>query len=108
MAPDRISFFEEFLKKKPDDDFAQYALAMEYAKAGRHDEALETFSALITRSLNYSAGYFQSALLLQKLGRIEAAKERLREGIAAAARANDAHARREMQGVLDDLESQDG
>lgn len=105
MALDRITFFEDFLTKKPNDDFARYALAMEYSKAGRSDDALVTYAALVKQNPNYPAGYFQAALLLQKLERIPEAIAYLKEGVAAATRANDNHARREMQGVLDELES---
>jgi len=107
MNPDRIAFFEDYLKKKPGDDFAQYALAMEYARVERYDDAFATYEALLTRNLVYSAGHFQYALLLRKQGRTEDAKARLQLGITAATRTNDAHARREMQGVLDELEADD-
>jgi len=106
MAVDKISFFEDFLKKKPADDFARYALAMEYAKADRTDDALSCYEALITQNPNYSAGYMQSALLLQRLGRLAEAVARMSAGVEAATRAKDAHARREMQGFLDEMEQQ--
>lgn len=106
MAVDKIAFFEDFLTKKPQDDFARYALGMEYTKAERFDDALATYETLIAQNANYSAGYMQSALLLQRLGRLPEAVERMREGVAAATRAKDNHARREMQGFLDDMEQQ--
>ena len=108
MTPDRIAFFEDYLTRKPNDDFARYALAMEYSKAGRHDEALASYGKLVEINPDYSAGYFQAALLLQKLGRIPEAKDHLRRGIEAATRAKDAHARREMEGVLADIEDNEG
>lgn len=106
MAVDKISFFENFLAKQPNDAFARYALSMEYAKAERFEDALTSYDALLATHPDYPAGYMQSALLLQRLGRLADAVERMTAGVQAATRAKDAHARREMEGFLSEMEEQ--
>jgi hypothetical protein len=44
-----------------------------------------------------------SAQTLLKLGRTDEARQRLHDGLAAAARTNNAHAASEMQAMLDDI-----
>jgi tetratricopeptide (TPR) repeat protein len=81
---------------------------MELAKVGRNDEALESYAILRAQNPDYPSGYFQAALLLQRLSRLEEARTWLKEGIEAATRVKDAHARREMEGVLAELELDEG
>lgn len=100
----RIIFLEDFLEKKPNDDFAQYALAMEYAKVDRLSESISCYETLLARNPDYSAGHFQYALLLQRKGDIESAKQRFREGISAATRTKNNHAKKEMMDALEAIE----
>lgn len=94
----RINILKGILDSKPEDTFARYGLAMEYAKEGRHGEAVEEFRAVIARDPGYAYAYYQGGQALEKLGRIEEAKQIYRAGIEAA---KDAHARSELQAALD-------
>lgn len=100
---DRIASLSEILAQDPNNAFARYGIAMEYANAGQHDRALEEFSKLISANPDYAAGYFMAAQTLVKAGRSDEAKKMLTDGIAAAARKRDSHAQSEMQAMLDDL-----
>jgi predicted RNA polymerase sigma factor len=82
---DRIGVLKQMLDVEPGNSFARYSLAMENMKAG---------------DPNYSAGYFHGGQTLEKLGRLDAARDYYRRGIAVT---RDAHARGELQAALDIL-----
>jgi len=78
----------------------RYGLAMEYVKAGELQRAVEEFSAILADDASYSAAYFHGGQALEKLGRIEDARDYYRRGIEHS---GDPHARSELQGALDIL-----
>lgn len=96
----RREMLEQFVVQKPGDAFARYGLAMECAKEGDNHAATEHFEKLLEDEPNYTAGYFQFAQLLARLGRLDQARKLLSDGIIVAQRAGDMHARDEMQSAL--------
>lgn len=100
---DRIASLSEILAQDPNNAFARYGIAIEYANADQHDRALEEFTKLLATNPDYAAGYFMAAQTLAKAGRTDDAKKMLTDGIAAATRKRDSHAQSEMQAMLDDL-----
>jgi len=94
----------EILTANPADSFARYGLAMEHLSQNNPDKALEQFAATIQHNPDYVPAYQMSGQTLAKLHRNDEAKQRLTEGIAAAARTNNHHAASEMQALLDELE----
>ncbi len=99
--PTRLELLKQLVEQNPTDGFTRYGLALEYANAGDLTEALAQFNELLRHNPNYAYGYFQRGKALEKLGRTEEARTTYREGIEAAGRAGDAHARGEIQGALD-------
>jgi predicted Zn-dependent protease len=102
---DRISLLTEVLTQNPNDAFARYGLAMEYAKAGDVERALEEFGKLLAAHPEYTAGYFMAAQTLVNANRTDEAKKMLVEGIASARRTGNQHAQSEMTAMLDELKS---
>ncbi len=100
---DKIAMLNEILAQNPDDAFARYGLAMEYANRGDVDTALNQFHQLVTVHPDYTAGYQMAGQLLVKAGRIEQAKAQLEAGIASSARSGNSHAGNEMQSLLDEI-----
>jgi predicted Zn-dependent protease len=100
---DRISTLNEILVHDPNNAFARYGLAMEYATSGKTELALEQFRKLLSSNPDYPAGYFMAAQTLVKVNRTDEARTMLESGIAAAQRKGDSHAVGEMQGMLDEL-----
>jgi tetratricopeptide (TPR) repeat protein len=100
---DRIATLNEILSQDPNNAFARYGLAMEFANSGQTEQALAEFSRLLSSNPDYAAAYFMAAQTLVKVGRIDEAKEMLQNGISAAQRKGDSHAASEMQGMLDEL-----
>ena len=96
----------QILAQNPQDAFARYGLAMEYAGQGNTAAALEQFSTLLAQHPDYTAGYFMAAQTLARAGRTEEAKVHLQQGIASAARTGNHHAEGEMQAMLEELNFQ--
>ncbi len=64
MTTNRIDMLARFLAENPTDAFARYGLAMEYAKTGKVDTAMEHFNKLLELHPDYAAGYFMAAQTL--------------------------------------------
>ena len=99
----RIEMLTQFLTENPRDAFARYGLAMEYSKAGNVETAMEQFKQLLELHPDYAAGYFMAAQTLAKAGRAREARKFLENGIGAAARSGNAHAKGEMEAMLAEL-----
>ena len=103
MAQNRIEILTQFIQADPKDSFARFGLAMEYARLGESDQALEHFRKLRELNPNYIAAYFQAGKVLAKIGQTETARQILGEGIQAAGRVGDLHAKNEMEAAVADL-----
>ena len=100
---DKIAMLTEILAEHPTDAFTRYGLAMAYASEGKNDDALREFATTIEHNPNYVPAFQMSAQTLLKLGRPDEARQRLNDGLAAAARTSNEHAASEMQAMLDEL-----
>ena len=94
---------QDILAQNPNDAFARYGLAMEFANRGEAEKALSEFSELLAVNPDYTPAYQMSAQTLIKAGRTEEARKMLDEGIACASRTRNQHARLEMEAMLDEL-----
>jgi predicted Zn-dependent protease len=100
---DRVAELSQILSHNPNDAFARYGLAMELAKTGEVEPALQEFGKLLSAHPDYTAGYFMAAQTLTAAGRREEAKKMLADGIASAKRTGHAHAQSEMEAMLGEL-----
>ncbi len=96
----RIEVFRAFVAKSPDDPFARYSLAMALRSAGRAEDAAAQFRELARRRPDYVPTYLMLGQVLDGLGRADEAARAFEDGIAAATRANDQHARSELEQAL--------
>jgi Tfp pilus assembly protein PilF len=96
----RMRQLQQMLQRQPDDPFLLYGVAMELKKAGDSAGALEYFARVLRRDPNYCYAYFQQAQVHESLGDAEAARHSLRQGLEAADRVGDAHARSEIETAL--------
>lgn len=94
---------EEMLAKNPSDAFALYGLALECLNGGDFASAETHFRALLQSNPDYVPGYQMYAQNLAQHDRAEEAKNILTQGIQAATRAGNQHARSEMEGLLAEL-----
>ena len=99
----RRQVLEEFVAQKPDDAFTRYGLALECMNSGDSAAAEEHFRALLERNKSYIPGYQMYGQLLVRESRKEEARKVLTNGIEAAAKAGNQHARSEMEALLNEL-----
>jgi len=103
-ASDRLGQLLAMLGRQPNDRFLLYAVAMEYKKLGENSLAIEYFNRTIEADCNYCYAYYQRGQVQQLAGQIEQARLSYRQGIQAAARAGDEHARAELESALQLIE----
>jgi predicted Zn-dependent protease len=97
----RIQAFRAFVARSPDDAFARYSLAMALRSAGRGDEAAAEFGELRARKPDYVPTYLMLGQTLEALGRDAEAAKAYEDGVTAATRVNDMHARSELEQALE-------
>ena len=103
MATNRLETLQAMVSQNPQDTFARYGLAMEYARSGNFEHAIAEYRALLAHNENYAAAYFHGGVALEKLGRLEEARDMYEKGIVVTTRTGDAHTRSELQAALDML-----
>lgn len=101
----RLEAFRKFVEARPDDPFTRYALAMHLRSMGRLAEAVETFTQLTARSPDYIPTWLMLGQTLEAAGREAEAATAYQDGMAAAARRQDLHARGELEAALEALRS---
>ena len=100
MELTRLEVLQQLVEQNPANSFARYGLAMELVNAGNLDRAMNEFAAVIANDPAYAAAYFHGGQALEKLGRLDQARDYYRRGVANA---RDEHARSELQSALDIL-----
>ena len=100
MGTTRMEVLKSMVEQKPEDGFSRYGLAMEYVRAGELETAVGEFETLLQHNPNYAAGYFHGGQTLEKLGRIEEAREIYRKGIDVTGATGDGHTRSELLAAL--------
>jgi len=101
MAENRLDILKNLVAQNPGDSFARYGLAMAYAAAGNHAQAVEEYTRLIELNPKYVAAYYHGGQALEKLGRIDEARAIYRRGMEVSAGIGDEHTRSELEAVLD-------
>ena len=104
MPESRLDLLKNMVAQNPNDSFARYGLAMELAKAGNLEQAMEQYRGLLAVNPNYAAAYYHGGQTLTKLGRLDEARALYREGIEATTRIGDLHTRGEIEAALSELQ----
>ena len=99
----RIEILHGFLKENPNDSFSRYALALEYVKLGKHEDAVREFETVKKNDPDYVATYYQLGQLYQKIGQTHDAEKTFRTGITVATKLGEDHTRSELEGALEAL-----
>ena len=94
---------KQILAENPNDAFARYGLAMEYANTGDTTTALAEYEKVVELNPEYVPAYQMAGQLLMNLGQDADARQWFDRGIEAARRTGNRHAESEMQGMLDTL-----
>lgn len=92
---------QKMLERTPGDPFLLYGIAMEHKKAGDDTLAVEFFERTIVADPDYCYAYYQRGQVLESSGDADGARLAYQDGIMAANRKGDSHARSELQAALD-------
>jgi Tfp pilus assembly protein PilF len=87
---------QQILTQDPANKLARYGLAMEYVNSGEWARAIPEFEAVLASDPHYGAAYYHGGQALEKLGRIDQAREFYKRGIEMS----DAHTRGELEAAL--------
>jgi len=98
-----VEQLETLLTSTPDDPFLMYGLALEHAKAGRHNDAIDWFDRSLAVDPASCYAYYHKARSLESLDRFEQAAATLRAGIEQAQAQHDAHAESELTAFLEEF-----
>jgi tetratricopeptide (TPR) repeat protein len=104
MAPSRLESFRQLATKNPANVLAHYGLANEAMKEGLYEEAREHYAAYLAAYDDEGNGHGRHAEALAHLGQIDAARDALRAGIAAAQRFGHPGMAAELETRLADLD----
>jgi len=97
----RLEQLREMLGKEPEDEFLNYAVALELDKLEQHDESLQLFEKLMAFDPPYVPAFFMAGQMLNRLDRIDEAQRLLTEGIKHARSQGNSHAAGEMTEYLE-------
>jgi predicted Zn-dependent protease len=96
----RLAALEKMTASGTADAFAWYALALEYRKEGRIDEALATFRTLRERDASYLPMYLMAGQMLVEAARSADAREWLEAGVEIARVKGDSKTLGELESEL--------
>ena len=99
----RIEQIQQMLQTSPNDNFLRHALALEYIKEGKDEEAKQLFVSILNDSPDYVGSYYHLAKLLERNGETNEAITWYEKGMKAAKDAKDNHAYNELQSAYEDL-----
>ena len=100
----RIEKLLEYMKTADKDSFLQHALAMEYIKIGKDEEARSLFNEILKREPTYIGSYYHLGKLLERVGDFDRAIRVYKRGMEEAKKAGDDHSYNELRGALEDIE----
>ncbi len=101
MDTSRLDALKNLVAQQPKESFLRYGLAMEYRNSGDLEAALGEFRTLTATDPDYAAAYFHTGQTLERLGRLEEARDAYRQGIEVTGRKGDQKTRNELQAALD-------
>lgn len=96
----RLAVLEKLTSSSSADSFAWYALAMEYRKEGRAEDALAAFRTLRERDAGYLPMYLMAGQLLVETARHDEARAWLEAGIELARAKGDSKTLGELESEL--------
>jgi len=97
----RLDTLKSLVSQNPADTRVGYMLGMELMNTGDLEGAAEQFRRLADANPDFAPAYFHGGQTLERLGRIEEARQMYRKGIDVTTRSGDSHTRDELEAALD-------
>lgn len=108
MGEQIIRKLQDYLEKDPGDIFTRFALALEYIKTGKKEEALHQFEDILQSDPEYIGTYYHLGKLYSCNGEKAKAVNTYQKGIEVAISSNEHHALVELRSALLELEYDQG
>lgn len=99
-ALSRFQQLQEMLKSEPHDSFLNYAVALEHAKIGETQKAIELLEAILNRDINYLGAYYQLGNYYELTKQPQKAIAIYNRGIEIANQQNNRKTQSELQEAL--------
>lgn len=99
----RIDKIKEMLAQSGRDSFLEHALALEYIKLEKQQEALDVFTDLLRNNPDYLGSYYHLGKLYEALGQKDEALITYEKGMELAKSVKDMHSFNELRGAYDEL-----
>lgn len=96
----RLNQIMEMLKAEPEDEFLNYALAIEFEKSGEINQAIKQLQGMIEKNENYLAAYYKLGKLFEEVSKNEDAKVIYAKGQEIAKQQNNKKAFGELAEAL--------
>lgn len=103
MSESRLAMIEKLIAQGSRDPFHHYARAMELRSLGRLEDSLAAFADVREHFPDYVPTYLMAAQVAQELDLVDEARTWCEQGLEKARAKGDAHAARELSGLLDML-----
>jgi tetratricopeptide (TPR) repeat protein len=103
MSEARIEIFKKMINDDPNNTTIRFGLANELLKLERFEEAANELKAYLSQTDDQGNAYGKLAQALERLGRVEEAREAYQQGINAANRHGHPGMAQEFEMALDDL-----
>jgi len=101
----RLEQLQKMLEREPNDTFLLYGIAMEHKKSGDDKTALQMLEKVLQIEPGHGYAYYQRGQIMEMSGDLSGAKQAYTDGIAAAVKSGDTHARGELEGALSQLDT---
>ena len=98
--PTRLEQLEQMLRQEPNDEFLQYAIAIEYFSAGNFEKALICLNTILQQNPNYLAAYYQTGKCFEELKQLDNAKNIYAQGMEIAKKQNKTKTLNELREAL--------
>jgi len=103
MAEARIELFKKMLNDDPNNTTVRFGLANDLLKLERFEEAANELKTYLSLADDQGNAYGKLAQALERLGRVDEAREAYQQGIAAANRHGHPGMAQDFEMALDDL-----
>jgi tetratricopeptide (TPR) repeat protein len=88
MAKNRFDLLKEMLQKDPEDNFLNYALALEYSRQSEVTKAIRIIETILDKDENYLAAYYQLGRMYEQEAMVDKAIDIYKKGIDIAKKTN--------------------
>ncbi len=100
MQADRIQMLKKMLEQEPNDEFLNYALALEYHKLNKTQDAISLLNKVIAINPTYHTAYYQLGKICEEQDNVPGAVSQYLLGREEAKKQNDLKAYGEFNEAL--------